>query len=49
MKKYTTEDTIKAEYTLEPLTCVFCGSTEVVFLQYVGDGFCENCGEWQTK
>lgn len=36
-------------YTLEPLKCIFCGSLEVTFLQYVagGSGQCGTCGEWQ--
>ena len=45
--EYTVHDIIKAEYNLWPLVCVFCGSTEVVFSQYVGDAKCQCCGEWQ--
>lgn len=44
---YDVQDVIDAEYTLEPLACRLCGSLEVVFLQYVGDAVCQECGEWQ--
>lgn len=46
---YTTEDVKKAGFTLEPLQCVHCGSREVVFNQYIGDGICQDCGEWQES
>ena len=36
--------TTYAECNLEPLKCKFCGSLEVVFLQYVGDAQCAECG-----
>lgn len=49
-KTYTVQDIIDAEYTLEPLKCVHCGYVgEVTFLQYVGDGQCGICGEWQLE
>jgi len=44
---YTVEDVINAECNLEPIQCKYCGSLEVVFLQYVGDASCQECGEWQ--
>ncbi len=47
MKKYTVHDVIRAECSLEPLVCVFCGSEEVTFNQYIGDGSCGTCGKWQ--
>ncbi len=47
MKTYSVEEVIAAEYTLEPMECKFCGSLEVVFLQYVGDACCQECGRWQ--
>lgn len=49
MKTYTTQDVINAECNLEPLQCRFCGSVEVVFLQYVGDASCQECGKWQIE
>ena len=47
MDTYSVEQVIAAEYTLEPIKCKFCGSLEVVFLQYVGDAYCQECGTWQ--
>ena len=49
MKKYYVEDIIKVGYTLEPLYCKFCGRPTVIFDQYIGDGYCENCGRWQLE
>ena len=46
---YTIKDVLYAEFLLEPLICVYCGSTEVVHNQLVNDAFCEYCGEWQTQ
>lgn len=47
-KCYTVKDVIRAGYTLDPLKCIKCGHVgEVTFLQYVGDGQCGVCGEWQ--
>lgn len=46
---YTVYDVLQAEYTLEPLRCLFCGSTCVVFNQYIGDAYCEECGRWQLE
>lgn len=47
-KVYTTQDIKKAGFTLEPLQCVHCGGVgEVVFNQYLNDGLCQLCGEWQ--
>lgn len=48
-KKYTVHDVIDAECTLEPMVCLFCGSTEVTYLQYVGDAQCGECGKWQIE
>jgi len=42
-------DVLEAEYTLEPLVCVHCGSEEVTFDQYVGDAYCATCGRWQLE
>lgn len=47
-KTYTVEEVLAAGYMLEPMECKFCGSLEVVFLQYIGDAYCEECGVWQT-
>ncbi len=46
---YTAEQVRQAEYMLEPIKCVYCGSLEVTFLQYVdgGSAQCADCGEWQ--
>lgn len=41
------EDVIRVGYNLEPLTCKFCGSTEVVYNTLVHDGSCQTCGKWQ--
>jgi hypothetical protein len=50
MKKfYTVKDVQEAGCTLEPLKCVHCGTLGCVeYNQYIGDGYCEECGEWQT-
>lgn len=37
-----------AECTLEPMNCIYCGSLEVTFHQYVNDACCAECGEWQV-
>ena len=49
MKTYTIHDVINAECTLEPMVCLFCGSTEVEFLQYGEDAQCGTCGKWQLE
>ena len=47
---YTVLDVLRAEYNLEPLRCLKCGMVgEVTFLQYIGDGICGYCGEWQLE
>jgi len=48
-KKYTVHDVILAECTLEPLTCLHCGSQEVIFAQYISDAYCADCGKWQLE
>ena len=48
-REFNVYDVIEAEYNLEPLTCLFCHSQEVVFLQYVGDAICQDCGMWQLE
>lgn len=46
---FTVQDVITAQCTLQPLKCVHCGnSEEVTFNQYIGDAYCENCGNWQV-
>tara|TARA_R100001463_G_scaffold15141_7_gene39627 strand:- start:14681 stop:14866 length:186 start_codon:yes stop_codon:yes gene_type:complete len=45
---YTIKDVQEAECNLEPLNCLHCDSTEVTYHQYIGDGYCSDCGEWQT-
>ena len=49
MTEYTVYDVINAECTLEPMVCLFCGSHEVTFYQYVADAHCEVCGKWQIE
>jgi hypothetical protein len=49
MNLYTVADVHAARITLEPLICIFCGSQEVTYLQYIGDGQCARCGEWQSS
>lgn len=44
---FTVHDIIAAEYTLEPLRCLHCGSLEVTFSQAVMDARCADCGRWQ--
>lgn len=44
---FDVQDVINAEYTLKPIKCRYCGSLEVVFMQYVGDAHCQACGRWQ--
>jgi len=46
---YTVFDVQAAGYTLVPLRCLYCGSTNVTYLQYVdgGDAHCDDCGTWQ--
>ena len=46
--KFYTEDVQKCGFNLEPLHCVYCESSEVTYHQYIGDGHCSDCGEWQT-
>ena len=47
---YTVYDILEAEHYLEPLRCIHCGAVGyVVYLQYVEDGQCEWCGEWQLE
>jgi len=29
--------------------CVHCEEQTVVYHQYIGDGCCESCGEWQEE
>ncbi len=49
-KYYDVQDIIDAEYNLEPLKCRYCGSEhDVIFLQYIGDAYCEICGKWQLN
>src|SRR5437899_2528932 len=48
MTLYTVADVQAAHITLEPLICIFCGSQEITYLQYIGDGQCARCGKWQT-
>lgn len=46
---YSVIDAIEAEYTLEPLVCLFCGSEEVTYNQGVADAYCAECGRWQLE
>ncbi len=47
--RFTVHDVIAAGYTLEPLVCLHCGYEGITYLQYVGDAYCANCGEWQLE
>ena len=50
MEEYDVQDVIDAGCTLEPIKCRLCGHVgEVVFNQYIGDGYCQVCGEWQQE
>ena len=47
-KSYTIHDVLNAGYTLEPMVCLKCGQVGyVIFVQYIGDAYCEYCGKWQ--
>jgi hypothetical protein len=48
-KSYTVNDIQRAGYNLEPMRCIFCGSHEVTYNQYIGDALCGNCGRWQNE
>jgi hypothetical protein len=48
-KSYTVNDVDRAGCTLEPLRCLFCGSPEVTYHQYIHDARCEKCGRWQKE
>lgn len=48
-KEYDVQDVINAEFNLEPLVCRNCGSTEVIYHQYINDACCQMCGEWQLE
>jgi len=45
---YLVKDIKIAQCNLEPLVCRFCNSEEVVYMQGVSDGHCQQCGKWQT-
>ena len=47
--EFTVHDVIAVGYTLDPLVCLYCGSHEVVFMQYIGDAKCQECGKWQLE
>lgn len=47
MHYYSVAEVRAAGYTLEPMKCVHCGSTEVTFNQYFNDAYCATCGKWQ--
>ena len=48
-KTYSVDDILKAGYNLEPIKCIYCESLEVTFHQYIGDGYCAECGKWQNE
>ena len=29
--------------------CIYCDEYTVIYHQYIEDGCCESCGEWQEK
>lgn len=45
----TVKDIKKAEFNIEPCRCIHCGKDSVIYHQYIGDGICEECGEWQKE
>jgi len=47
-RKLFTKDILNAECNLTPVHCYYCNSTEVTFLQYIGDSYCSSCGKWQN-
>lgn len=50
VKTYTVHDVLKAGYILQPLRCVHCNKIgKVVFHQYIEDGYCQECGQWQLE
>ena len=48
MKQFV-KDVIQKGYNLTPIHCKYCDSTEVTYHQYIGDGYCADCGEWQDE
>ena len=46
---YNVFEVVRAECTLEPMICLYCGSLEVTYHQYVGDAYCASCGKWQIE
>jgi len=48
-KIYTVKDVISLGYNLSPIQCKYCKSLEVAFNQHIGDGCCQDCGEWQIE
>ena len=50
IKTFDVNDVINAEFNLEPLKCLKCNKIgEVTYNQYIGDGQCGYCGEWQLN
>jgi hypothetical protein len=49
MRVYTTQDVINSGCNLTPIECYYCKSLEVTFHQYIGDGHCGECGEYQNE
>ena len=49
MEKYTIFQQLVTPYTLEPLTCVFCDSTDVTYYQTRKDAYCSCCDNWQAN
>lgn len=47
-RKLFTKDLLNAQFNLDPVHCYYCDSTEITFLQYIGDAHCSNCGRWQN-
>lgn len=47
---FTVHDIIEAGFNLEPLKCLHCNHVgEVIWDQYVVDGYCQSCGRWQLE
>ena len=45
-----TTDTLDViDYNLWPLTCVHCGSDDIIFSPTKDNTLCQCCGEWQLE
>ena len=44
-----TTDTLVIDYIDWPLTCIHCGSTQVLYSDYANDCKCQVCERWQLN